>query len=91
MLRAIGVICYIGVVTGPVAWIADLLGVHTPWITVRQAFLLMLAALFTANATAILHITLVSSLSTRHKWHWLHRVMLPFIPFAAFDYLMRDR
>ena len=91
MLRAIGVICLIGVVTGPVVWIADLLDVHTRWITVRQAFLLMLAALFVANAAAILHVALVSSLPKRQKWHWVYRAMLPFIPFAAFDYLMRDR
>jgi hypothetical protein len=89
MLRAIGVICLIAVVTGPVVWIADLLGVRTPWITVRQAFILMLAALFIANAVAILHVALVSRLPKRKKWDWLHRVMLPFTPFAAFEYLIR--
>jgi len=90
MLRAIGAICLIGVVTGPVVWIADLLGVHTPWITVRQAFLLMLAALFISNAAAILHVVLVSSLPKSQKWHWVHRLTSPFIPFAAFEYLMRS-
>jgi len=91
MLRVLGVICYIGVVTGPVVWIADLLGVHSPLITVRQAFLLMLAALFIANAVALLHVALISSLPKRQRWHSAHLLMSPFIPFAALDYLMRNR
>jgi hypothetical protein len=89
MLRAIGVICLLGVIIGPAVWIADILGVRMPWITVREAFLLMLVALSSANAVVVAHIAMVSNLPKRQKWHWLHRAMLPFTPFAAFEYLMR--
>jgi hypothetical protein len=89
MLRAVGVLCLTGVVIGPAVWIADLVGVRTPWMSVRQAFLLMLAALFIANAAAIVHVAALSSLPKRQKWHWFHRAMSPLTPFAAFQYLMR--
>jgi uncharacterized membrane protein YcjF (UPF0283 family) len=89
MLRAIGVICLLGVIVGPAVWIADILGVRMPWITVREAFILMLAAFLTANAVVVAHIAMVSNLPKRQKWHWLHRAMLPFTPFAALEYLMR--
>jgi hypothetical protein len=89
MLRTIGVICLAGVIIGPVVWIADLLGVQTPWITVRQAFLLMLAGLFAANAVVLVHVAVFSNLPKRQRWHWLHRSILPFTPFAAFEYLIR--
>jgi hypothetical protein len=89
MLRTIGVICLVVVIIGPVVWIVDLLGVQTPWITVREGFLLMLAGLFAANTVVLVHIALFSNLPKRQKWHWLHRAMLPFTPFAAFEYLMR--
>jgi hypothetical protein len=67
MLRGIGVICLSGVIIGPVVGIADLLGVRTPWITVREAFVLMLAGLLTANAVVVAHIATASNLSKRQK------------------------
>jgi hypothetical protein len=50
----------------------------------------MLAALFAANAVVLVHVAVIANLSKRQKWHWLHRAMLPFTPFAAFEYLMRS-
>lgn len=89
MLRALGVISLVGVIIGPTVWIGDLLGLRTPWVSVREAFVLMLAALFTAQVVVIAHIAVISNLQKRQKWNWLHRVMSPFAPFAAFEYLWR--
>ncbi len=92
ILWLVGVTCLAAVVLGPLVWIADLLGVRFAWLSVRTAFLLMLGGFVLADTVALFHVVCFSRLAKREKWHWIHVMMLPFLMFAAFDYLMgRDR
>lgn len=88
ILRLTGVTCLVAVVAGQTVWVLDLLGLPFAWVSVRTAFLLMLAGFLVADAVAYWHIVFISRLPKREKWHWIHVLMLPFQMFAAFQYLI---
>ena len=88
MLRFVGLVCLAAVVIGPTVWIADLLGLKLGFLSVRRAFLLMLAGFVVANSVALVHVAVCSRLAKSAKWRWVHVMMHPFQMFAAFEYLI---
>jgi|SRR6187200_291724 hypothetical protein len=88
--RGVGAVCLAAVVAGPTVWIADLLGVHIPWLSVRQAFIAMWLGFSTAHVVALVHLVFVSRLPKAQKWEWVWAFSIWFLLFASIEYLFSE-
>jgi hypothetical protein len=88
--RVVAALCLAAIILGPVAWIASLLGFSIAWLSVRQAFIVMLLGFAAVHVVAVIHLIFVSRLPKAQKWEWVQSLFVGFRVVASFEYLFSE-